>query len=207
MLTWIRGLWQGRAMDVPQIQDELPAIPVRIPARIPASKSQEIAVVSQAAPQPVASGRLHSRSDDANCPLRQAGLGNFKQRRRLRKLGLTTLAEIAACQANVWPEKHGLPTAYQRLLIRWQWAISASTKLPPMRPIDCLLAHAVHRRTIGAIARSVPVVLYRDIYRFSLSSAGAKLVGEHHLPNLHDIEAWVSVARQKYPLYHPSNHS
>ncbi len=188
MLTWIRGLWQSRSVNVPQIDVDAPAI-----------TAQESIRVAASLPLPPVK-RTKSPQDESNCPIRQAGLGNAKQRIRLRQLGLTTLEQIAACEPSDWADKHSLPAVYQRLLVRWQWAIAASSKLPPLRPIDCLLAHAVHRRTIGAIARSVPSVLHRDIYRFSLSSAGAKLVGEHPLPSQNEIEIWVAAARNKLPL-------
>ncbi|WP_164100962.1 DUF4332 domain-containing protein [Candidatus Laterigemmans baculatus] len=149
--------------------------------------------------EPIRRSRNESLAASSAAPLtlRQAGLGSPAQRRALRSIGIRTTDELLAADSVELAERLGLSPRAAATLRRWQRAIRLARLLPAMMPREALLLRAVHRKTLRSLANESPLRLRRDLQRYALSTAGARLLGDQPLPAVEQIRAWIETARRR----------
>lgn len=128
--------------------------------------------------------------------LRAAGLGSLWQRRSLARLGVRVMNQLMENSGPIINRSGRLVITHGGVQ-RWKQAVHIADQLPVLRPLDVLLLQGVQCRSWNAVASSGPRSLHRDIIRFSLTSRGTKLLADHELPTLEDVERWVRAAIQK----------
>lgn len=179
LLSLIRGLLGG--------QQEHPLATVSQGAQFePAESSSAVA-----SPPPKVQRVRRSPS------LRSAGLGSAAQRRALRSAAILTTEDLLRSNAAELVQRLQWPALAERRVRRWQRAIRMARAIRTMTPRHALMLHAIHRRSVRAVAEEVAPRLHRDLERYALSSRGAKQLGDHPLPSLDEVRRWIEEARRR----------
>lgn len=69
-----------------------------------------------------------------------------------------------------------------------------------MSPREARLLFCVHRRSLRSLAAESPAALHRDLYRFTLSSNGQKLMANRPAPTMKAVKSWVRQAGERAAL-------
>ncbi len=116
---------------------------------------------------------------------------------RLRKANIFTAGDLASCDPNRIAKQLRISRKALALLKRHRSAIHLAASIPGMMPADATLLIGIHRGDIHSLAMESAGVLHRDLERFALSTAGAKMFGKRRVPSLRKVKRWLSHCREQ----------